>query len=576
MAPNLDTYGSLEDDALISTENLFDERLPSDDFILDVDEEQLLATELSTPFTSSSVDTGSDGVINVGSSGLVPRNACNRSVWGGTPTVDASHNTKQHAIHHTSSGVRTHPDNATNTSDRKRRGHTKSRLGCVNCKRRKIKCQETWPQCANCVKRAVSCHYPTAFNQTQHARIVSELLSSPRNLVQLPSTPTQYTANDMRLFHHFLVAAHPCVPRAFEPVWVKDVPTFSHHYDYLMHAILALSGSHIAQLGDDSQTDIALSYRQSAIKGLNKAFSKWPLPAAEAHVTLATSFLLAYQSGYMSDGFIDHMLSLRGCNLLTVTIRAQGLDGVFTAERNLHDLSLELRLQNFPIMDQGLLRDALSSLYAVAPLLTAGTTASIEKTMYNNLVDSIRPLILSPTSLHPSSDSDILIPFGILPEVASLLSPSPGADSPSTSASASASVLQIQTHDPIIAYQALHSSFAILLTCPLPQFQAFFSPSNRLAQILMSHYAAIRFIHTPLSAPEAAMNVPVKGMVEWCETIIGLVKDDQMREWTRYVKWPAMIVKGMRKCLDGKRGVTLGDLYEALVRDPRGFGGGGE
>ncbi|QDS68130.1 hypothetical protein FKW77_010264 [Venturia effusa] len=36
-----------------------------------------------------------------------------------------------------------------------RKGHTKSRRGCFNCKRRKIKCQETQPACGNCEKAGI-------------------------------------------------------------------------------------------------------------------------------------------------------------------------------------------------------------------------------------------------------------------------------------------------------------------------------------------------------------------------------------------------------------------------------------
>lgn len=89
-------------------------------------------------------------------------------------------------------------------------------------------CQEQWPSCANCIKRGCPCRYPTVFKQTQHDRIVSEVMKSPRPLVRLNDTPTMYSANDMRLFHHFLVAAHPCIPHEYESVWVRDVPAFSH------------------------------------------------------------------------------------------------------------------------------------------------------------------------------------------------------------------------------------------------------------------------------------------------------------------------------------------------------------
>jgi len=52
-----------------------------------------------------------------------------------------------------------------------RRGHTKSRRGCYNCKRRRIKCQEAKPACGHCVKGGLKCEYPSSpvvVHQPQH------------------------------------------------------------------------------------------------------------------------------------------------------------------------------------------------------------------------------------------------------------------------------------------------------------------------------------------------------------------------------------------------------------------------
>lgn len=52
-----------------------------------------------------------------------------------------------------------------------RRGHTKSRRGCYNCKRRRIKCQETKPACGHCGKGGLKCEYPSmpvVVHQPQH------------------------------------------------------------------------------------------------------------------------------------------------------------------------------------------------------------------------------------------------------------------------------------------------------------------------------------------------------------------------------------------------------------------------
>jgi hypothetical protein len=41
-----------------------------------------------------------------------------------------------------------------------RKGHTKSRRGCYNCKRRRIKCNERHPECNHCIKAGLQCGYP--------------------------------------------------------------------------------------------------------------------------------------------------------------------------------------------------------------------------------------------------------------------------------------------------------------------------------------------------------------------------------------------------------------------------------
>ncbi|KAL1978153.1 hypothetical protein VTN31DRAFT_1012 [Thermomyces dupontii] len=43
----------------------------------------------------------------------------------------------------------------------KRRSHRKSRLGCGNCKRRRVKCDETQPHCERCRKYGITCDFET-------------------------------------------------------------------------------------------------------------------------------------------------------------------------------------------------------------------------------------------------------------------------------------------------------------------------------------------------------------------------------------------------------------------------------
>ncbi|KAG7410361.1 Sterol uptake control protein 2 [Fusarium oxysporum f. sp. raphani] len=53
----------------------------------------------------------------------------------------------------------TRQDKNSSTGKKQRTSHTKSRMGCLACKRRHIRCDENYPQCQNCTKRKVECPY---------------------------------------------------------------------------------------------------------------------------------------------------------------------------------------------------------------------------------------------------------------------------------------------------------------------------------------------------------------------------------------------------------------------------------
>ncbi|KAH7115213.1 hypothetical protein B0J11DRAFT_127104 [Dendryphion nanum] len=51
------------------------------------------------------------------------------------------------------------PSSSQDPPERKRRAHAKSRKGCGNCKLRRVKCDETRPECEKCLAFGVSCNY---------------------------------------------------------------------------------------------------------------------------------------------------------------------------------------------------------------------------------------------------------------------------------------------------------------------------------------------------------------------------------------------------------------------------------
>ncbi|KAJ9417924.1 hypothetical protein QL093DRAFT_2565883 [Fusarium oxysporum] len=203
---------------------------------------------------------------------------------------------------------------------RPRKGHTKSRNGCINCKRRR-----------NCRRLGMKCEYSTR-------RIMMDAPSRP-----LQSTPTQFTMDDLRLYQHFIFHAYPPMPLNGEPVW-KEVAAMSHNFDFLVHAMLGLAASHLSLSGDIDYTAQALSHRVHAITLLNQALSKPCKSKVDADARIATVMTLIFQSSYMFEGMVEFIIMIRGCRAVSDAILPRlenSLFEGFTAEsHNKHVLSL--------------------------------------------------------------------------------------------------------------------------------------------------------------------------------------------------------------------------------------------
>lgn len=75
-----------------------------------------------------------------------------------------------------------------------KRPHKKSRAGCTNCKRRKVKCSETRPACQACILRKDNCVYPKAASQGQSSTPTNTNnsgtpLAAPSRTSSSPVTP---------------------------------------------------------------------------------------------------------------------------------------------------------------------------------------------------------------------------------------------------------------------------------------------------------------------------------------------------------------------------------------------------
>jgi hypothetical protein len=282
-----------------------------------------------------------------------------------------------------------------------RKGHTKSRRGCYNCKRRKVKCQETLPACEHCTRIGLSCRYPpipTSAESHEETGTVTtnplklpitpvSSLSSPSPSASLNSSPTKFSMDDLRFFAHFLHTAYPPLPLRGDAVW-QGVAALSHAYPYLVHAMLGLAASHLSLLlPDEASTpqiqDFAaqgLSHRVTAIRLLNESLSSPCTSQAEADARFAAIMSLTFQASYLPEGMFEFLAMVRGCQVVAGSAMLSGgletgLFKMFSPEGHYETVQSLGSQQDVPTLDSekavvdnhAWIEGALASLKTLAP-----------------------------------------------------------------------------------------------------------------------------------------------------------------------------------------------------------------
>ncbi|CAG8904852.1 unnamed protein product [Penicillium egyptiacum] len=176
----------------------------------------------------------------------------------------------------------------TQSTIRPRKPHRKSRAGCGNCKRRRIKCDEKKPACSKCIHHAIECDFlsttaissasssaapsPSRFSKTQFRFKPSKYesggftpkdetgQSSSRTVsteVQcespsaLPHSQDTLSFADLRLFHHFVTETYRTITDEATDrnrIWQTHVPQWGFSSPSIFHLILALAALHLGYL----------------------------------------------------------------------------------------------------------------------------------------------------------------------------------------------------------------------------------------------------------------------------------------------------------------------------------------
>lgn len=202
-----------------------------------------------------------------------------------------------------------------------RRSHTKSRKGCETCKRRHIRCDESFPQCRNCTKHKIRCPYndvsaadanrsttpdkPDLMWTPEVEAAIYEWQSTgvfpfQRMDVYPAPVPSNYSVEDLRLIYHIAsVYDQLAVMDANNfTLWTRHIPTLLRigaTTPYVMHALLAFSAMHIAFLTDCPLVGgMAFEHRGVALSGLHEAIGSFSRETSDA--VLAASLVLSWQA----------------------------------------------------------------------------------------------------------------------------------------------------------------------------------------------------------------------------------------------------------------------------------------
>ncbi|KAL2795536.1 hypothetical protein BJX66DRAFT_301854 [Aspergillus keveii] len=140
------------------------------------------------------------------------------------------------------------------------RSHKKSRLGCLQCKKRRVKCDENGPPCSSCTFRKVECVYPdnassstsgtSPQTQTQSPTPQSQQPATERKPVDPKNLPVLDPSNtlSLELMHKYSTETYKsiCSSPADSAAWQVTIPQRALHFPFLMDGLLSVAALHTA------------------------------------------------------------------------------------------------------------------------------------------------------------------------------------------------------------------------------------------------------------------------------------------------------------------------------------------
>lgn len=161
-----------------------------------------------------------------------------------------------------------------------------------------------------------------------------------------------------------------------------------------MHAIIAMSASHLSLCTGVDMKSVALHHRLLAIEGSNAAISQPRTKGSDGDALLAACYALTFQSSYMSDGLSEFFHMVRGCHTLSGQFKAEKLPMALSISAMDHFQKMESRLSDLPQISPEVVGRAEESLRLLLPLIKR----PVDVEFYQHLIATIAAAKLSSLS----------------------------------------------------------------------------------------------------------------------------------------------------------------------------------
>ncbi|KAI3609026.1 c6 transcription [Moniliophthora roreri] len=195
------------------------------------------------------------------------------------------------------------------------RFHTKSRSGCLTCRKKRIKCDETKPICKKCYRRNIECvQRPKNGNnqerrqQKQQEMVLYESLAAP--------TPIPIDITSLQTLHHFTTATSVSFMSDPRCIAVMRAMAFELSWDnpHLFHALLSCTSLHLGRLYSEEPkwVYLASAHRKAAIAALPGATN---LDAKFLTIGLFTIYTISSSLSSSPENIFSLMTSLHNISL---------------------------------------------------------------------------------------------------------------------------------------------------------------------------------------------------------------------------------------------------------------------